>query len=119
MIQALSIVTSLFILMFAPVQPDQIKGSWNTGEENTVISIDQEGEAWLGRIASSDNSNADINGVVLKDLNWNGEEWEGQIYAAKRKEWYDVEIVPGSEVLEVEVSVGIFSKSLAWKRMVN
>lgn len=102
-----------------PASPKDIQGQWNTGEENTVIAIRKEENGWLGRIVSSDNANAKINGIVLKDLEWNGEEWEGQVYAAKRKEWYDVEMIRNSEMLEVEVSVGIFSKSLEWKREVN
>lgn len=119
MIQIFTFIATTCFLWLSSTAPNDIEGAWNTGEENTVISIAKEGEVWLGRIASSDNTQAEINGIVLKKLHWNGDEWEGQIYAAKRKEWYDVEIVPKAEVLEVEVSVGIFSKSLEWKRVVN
>ena len=94
----------------------ELNGVWETGDENTRIEIaDVEGQ-WVGKILSSDNQKAIIGKVILKDLKQDDSGWTGRIYAARRQEWYDVEISPKENVLELEVKVGLFSKSLDWKR---
>ena len=50
-------------------------------------------------------ANGDINGVYHA------------IYAARNGEWHDVEIPPNTDVLELKISVGLFSKSLEWKKI--
>ena len=50
-------------------------------------------------------ANGDINGVYHA------------IYAARRGELHDVEITPNTDVLELKISVGLFSKSLEWKKI--
>jgi hypothetical protein len=55
--------------------------------------------------------------VILKDLKEDGSRWSGRIYATQRGEWHDVEITPNTDVLELKISVGLFSKSLEWKKI--
>jgi hypothetical protein len=92
-------------------------GVWATGEDNTTIEISGSDGLITGKIKSSDNKKAKIGRVILKDLQKNGSKWTGRIYAAKRGEWHDVEIMPNGEVLKLKVTAGLFSKSLEWKKI--
>ena len=91
-------------------------GIWDTGEDNTRVEIAEVDGAITGKIISSDNQKAQIGKVILKELKKDGRLWSGRIYAAKRGEWYDVEITPDEDVLKLKISVGFFSKSLEWKK---
>ena len=86
------------------------------GEDNTIIEITEIDGKPNGKIKSSDNPKAKIGNVILKEVNKNGRIWGGKIYAAKRQEWYDAEITQKGNVLEIEISVGFFSKTVEWKK---
>ena len=93
-----------------------LSGVWDTDNDNTIVEISQVDDRYTGRIKSTDNEKAEIGKVILKDLKENGSEWNGRIYAAKRGEWYDVEITPDEDVLKLKISAGFLSKSVVWKR---
>lgn len=110
----------LFVLLcfsFSAFSQSSLKGIWNTGEDNTKIEIYQSNEHWVGKIKSSDNSKAEIGKVILKDLKKNDDKWHGKLYAAKKKEWYDVTIVTESDVIELKINVGFFSKTIEWEKI--
>lgn len=94
-----------------------LKGVWNAGEDNTKIEITETGSVATGKLKSSDNTETTVGTVILKNVKKQGDHWVGQIYAAKRKEWYDAELSVSGDVLEIEITVGIFSKTLEWKRV--
>ena len=98
------------------IAQSDLEGIWETGEDNTKIEIGQLNGHLKGKIKSSDNGKATIGKVILKDLKKDGFNWTGQIYAARRGKWYNVEITPNQRILELEISAGIFSKSIVWKR---
>ena len=98
------------------IAQSELEGIWETGEENTKIEIGKVNGQLTGKIKSSDNGKATIGKVILKDLKKDGSNWTGQIYAARRGKWYNVEITPNQRILELEISAGIFSKSIVWKR---
>jgi uncharacterized protein (DUF2147 family) len=103
------------LLSFSIHAQSLIQGIWETGEDNTRIEIRQTNGQWLGKIKSSDNNKAEIGKIILKGLKKDDNKWIGELYAAKRKQWYDVEISPKGNALELEISVGFFSKSIEWQ----
>ena len=113
------IYTTLFLLMFSVVYTSaqqSLEGLWKTGIEETLIKIFYSNEQLIGKIKSSNNEQAEIGKIILKDLESEGNKWVGKIYAVKRKEWYSVKIVPQKEKLDLKIGSGIFSKTLEWKR---
>lgn len=102
---------------FSVFGQSNLTGTWDTGEDNTVIEITESDGKTTGKIKSSDNPKATINKVMLKDLKKSGSSWNGKIYAAKRQQWYDAEITQKGDVLEIKISVGFMSKTVEWKRI--
>ena len=96
-----------------------LSGVWATGDDNTKIEITEVDGQVTGKIKSSDNQKAKIGKVILKDLKEDGNRWSGRIYAARRGEWHDVEITPNTDALELKIRVGLFSKSLEWKKIIH
>lgn len=105
------------ICSFSVFGQSNLIGTYDTGEDNTKIVISESDGTITGKIKSSDNPKAIIGKVMLKDLRKSGNSWEGKIYAAKRQEWYDAVITSKGNVLEIEISVGFFSKTLEWNRI--
>ncbi len=93
-----------------------IVGTWNTGQENTIVEIDQENEHWLGKIQSSDNTDAVIGKTILKDLEPKGDSWTGLIFLAKRQKWAKVKITSRAAQLDLVVTYGLLKKRLAWSQ---
>ncbi len=123
MIQLLKIkkkvLTTFFLLMFSIVYTSaqqSLEGLWKTGKEETIIEISFSSEQFLGKIKSSNNEQAEMGKIILKDLWSEGNKWVGKIYAIKRKKWYNVEIISKEEVLELKISFGLMSKSLQWEK---
>lgn len=114
MSQIILIAVSIFSsLVFVP---SDLIACWDTGEDNTIIEISEMDGKPFGRIKSSDNPKAKIGKIILKEIKKKGENWQGKIYAVKRQEWYDAEIRKKEDVLEIEIIVGFFSKTVVWKR---
>jgi uncharacterized protein (DUF2147 family) len=115
----MKVLTTFFLLMFSIVYTSAqqlLEGLWKTGNEETLIEISYSNEQLIGKIKSSNNEQAEIGKIILKDLQSEGNKWVGKIYAVKRKEWYSVKIVPQKEKLDLKIGSGIFSKTLEWKR---
>lgn len=112
-----TILIALSFFSYSLFGQANLTGTWDTGEDNTIIVITEIDGKPTGKIKSSDNPKATIGKVILKDVKKKGEIWEGKIYAAKRQEWYDAEITQKGDVLEIEISVGFFSKTLEWKKL--
>ena len=123
MIQLLKIkkkvLTTFFLLMFSigyTSAQQSLEGLWKTGKEETIIEISFSSEQLIGKIKSSNNEEAEIGKIILKDLRSEGNKWNGKIYAIKRKKWYNVEIISKEEDLDLKISFGLMSKSLQWKK---
>lgn len=115
----MKVLTTFFLLMFSIVYTSaqqSLEGLWKTGNEETLIEISYSNEQLIGKIKSSNNEQAEIGKIILKDLQSEGNKWVGKIYAIKRKEWYSVKIVPQKEKLDLKIGTGLFSKTLEWKR---
>ena len=111
------ILIILFLGTFSVFGQSNFNGTWDTGEDNTIIEISESAGKIVGKIKSSDNPKATIGKVMVKDLKKNGTKWEGKIYAAKRQDWYDAVLTPKGNILEIKISVGFMSKTVEWKRI--
>ena len=60
-----------------------IVGTWITLEDNTKIQIVEEKGMLIGKIKSSDNPNAQVGKLILKDLVKSGNTWTGKIFAVE------------------------------------
>ncbi|MDP5171916.1 MAG: DUF2147 domain-containing protein, partial [Bacteroidia bacterium] len=67
-------------------------GVWNTGEDNTLVEITKVGGSYVGKLISSNNSDAKIGSLLLKDIKSVGGDWKGQLYAPKRGTWYEATV---------------------------
>jgi hypothetical protein len=113
----LLIVACFCLFSSASIDSSTLEGTWDIGEDNTIITIVQENGQWVGKIKSSDKPKAKVGKVILKDLKKVGDKWEGTVYSAKKKDWFDVVITPKGDVLELKVSAGAFSKTKKWKKV--
>ena len=94
-----------------------ITGIWNTEDDNTDIEIYQDNDVLMGKVHSSDNEKVKLGSLILKDIKESDEVYKGKIYATKRKEWYDVEITPKGDKLDLKIDAGLVSKSLTWNKV--
>jgi uncharacterized protein (DUF2147 family) len=109
----------LFLSLFFFIQnapENDIIGTWNTMEENTKIQIIEQKGVITGRVKSSDNPKAQIGKLILKDLVRTGNSWSGQIFAAKKNEWYNVDITSKKNTLNLKIRVGFVSKNVIWEK---
>lgn len=105
------VISLLSINSFA--QSD-VAGDWIVGKQNTVVKIEKDNGLYIGKIISSDNPDAEIGKLLVKELKEEKDTWEGQIYAPKRKEWYEAEFLRIGDMLKIEITVGFFSKTVEW-----
>ncbi len=103
------IVSSLF------AQSD-ITGTWNTGDQNTHVKIENQEEVLTGKIISSDNPKAKPGSLLIKEVKLKRGKWKGQLYAPKKEEWYDAEFTKKGNKLEIVISVGFMSKTVEWTK---
>lgn len=108
---ALLIISLFSINSFA--QSD-VSGEYIIGEKNTVVKIEQYNGIYNGKIISSDNPNAEIGKLILKELKQTKGKWKGELYSPKREKWYDAEFIKKENKLNIEISVGFFSKTVEW-----
>ena len=94
----------------------EVAGEWIVGEKNTVVKIEQHDGIYTGKIISSDNPNAEIGKLMVKELKEKKGSWKGKIYSPKRKEWYDAKFVPKGNQLNLKMKVGFFSKTIEWTK---
>lgn len=110
------IVVLSFFCIFQNPSEYVIIGTWNTLENNTRIQIIEEKGMLIGRIKSSDNTKVQVGKIILKDLTKTGNSWSGKIFSLKRNEWYDVEIIPQKNKLDLKIQIGFVHRSLTWEK---
>jgi len=106
-----------FLFGTAIFAQNDLTGTWNTGEENTIVKIFEKEGKYFGEIVSSDNSKVKIGKQIIKNLELDDDEWEGELFSAKKQEWYDAEFKPGADKMGITVKVGFFSKTVEWERV--
>ena len=93
-----------------------ISGIWNTGQDNTKIEIKGDNGVYEGRLISSDNANAKIGKLILKDVKSVSGTWKGKLYSVKKNKWFDAVLKAEGNHLLVTVSSGWNSKTLKWSK---
>jgi len=111
------LILVLFLMGSKLLAQKEIVGQWDTGKHNSVVEIYQCDDGYFGKIVSSDNTKAKAGMPIIKDLKYSNGKWSALLYAVKRGEWYDAEIVEKGNELEITVSVGLFFKTISWSKM--
>ncbi len=106
----------VFLLATISIHAQSIEGLWNTGKENTLISIKKKNNTYEGTIHSSDNSKAEAGKTLVKDVVKNGNIYKGKLYVVDKGEWYNAEFEPKNEKLAITVSNGLGKKEIEWKK---
>ncbi|MBK8490815.1 MAG: DUF2147 domain-containing protein [Saprospirales bacterium] len=117
----MKVTAVLFMLLFGAISlnAQSIEGLWNTGKENTIINIKKVNSNYEGTIHDSDNSNAQIGKVLVKDIEKSGEDtYKGKLYVIDKGEWYNAEFKPKNEKLAITVSSGFEKRRLNGKKLV-
>lgn len=111
-------IASIIVISLTSFAQQDIIGKWSFGEKNSIIEIEKQNGIYRGKIVSSDNPNAQIGKLIVKEVKQIKGKWEGKVYAPKREEWYDAEFTPKENILEVKIKVGFFSKTIEWIRKI-
>lgn len=93
-----------------------ITGTWDMGQDNTKIEIKGANGVYEGRLASSDNANAKIGNLILKEVKSVDGIWKGKLYSPKKKEWFDAVLKAEGKKLLVTLKSGWMSKTLEWAK---
>jgi uncharacterized protein (DUF2147 family) len=96
---------------------NNLTGTWNTGEQNTLVKIHEVDSVYVGEIISSDNPEVKLGKVIVKDFKQDGDEWVCQLFAAKRKKWFNAEIEIEDGKLKISVGRGFHSKTVEWEKV--
>ena len=105
----------LSILSVATYAQIDVAGIWNTGDQNTLVEIQEENGRYIGKVLSSDNPKMKEGTLILKDILLKKGTCEGKVYAPRRGEWYDTTLEKQNGTLKLEVSLGFFNKTIEWR----
>lgn len=112
----LTLILVFGILSLTAFGQKTLDGNWvANSDKNTVVKIVQNNEVYSGEISSSDNQKA-VGTLLIKDVKLKNDIYQGRLYSPKRKEWYDAEFEVKGNTLEINISVGFFSKTAEWIR---
>lgn len=105
----------VFLLGAIAINAQSIEGLWNTGKENTIVKIKKVDNLYEGAIYSSDNSNAPIGKLIVKDIEKKEGTYIGKIYVDKKKKWYNAAFIRTGNKIAITVSAGLTEKTVEWK----
>lgn len=103
-----------FPLSLAAQSP--LDGTWQTGEDNTLVEVTEQDGVATGKLLSSDNPKAKVGTEILQKFSLADGVWTGSIYAVKRGKVYPATIKPSADTLDITVSAGMMKKKVAWTR---
>ncbi len=101
-------------------QTDQsILGKWKSVEHDAVVEVAPNGAGFEGKLVSSSEAKDYLGTKIFLGLKFDeaNSKWTGQLYSIKRGKSYDATWTMKGDMLTVKVKVGIFSKTLQWKRV--
>ena len=110
------LVLTISLFSMSSFTQSELTGQWTIGEQNTVVNLEQHNRVYSGKIVSSDNPKVKIGTVLVKELKQTKGSWKGKVYSPKQKEWYDAEFTKKENKLNIEISVGFFSKTVEWTK---
>lgn len=94
-----------------------LTGKWQTGEDNSIVQVEETSGVITGKLVSSDNPKAKMGTEILRDFKQAKGVWSGRLYAAKKDKLYDATLSLNTNTLNIKVSAGIVNKKLAWQRV--
>jgi hypothetical protein len=94
-----------------------VTGTWDTGQENTLVKIFEKEGVYFGEIVSSDNSKVEIGKQLIKDLMYKKGKWKGKLYAIKKKKWVNAEMELEDGNMKIKIKAGFSRKTLKWKKV--
>jgi len=100
----------------ATLSAQMTAGTWNTGQQNTIVETYEKDGAWFGKVVSSDNPKVKIGLEILRGFKLEDEELKGKMFAAKRNKEFDAVIDPSDEKLLITISAGFMTRKLTWER---
>lgn len=106
----------LFSTLLMHAQESSLGGIWDMGQDDTKIEITKNNGIYEGRIASSDNANAKIGNLILKEVKSVSGKWKGKLYSPKKKQWFDAVLNVEGKKLLVTVKSGVMSKTVEWTK---
>jgi uncharacterized protein (DUF2147 family) len=93
-----------------------LDGTWQTGEDNSLVEVTEQGGVSTGKLVSSDNPKAKIGTEILRNFKLVDGVWTGTLYAAKRGKLYPATITPSADTLSINVSAGMMTKKVSWTK---
>lgn len=111
-------LTALLCFPLSLSAQSPLDGTWETGEDNTVVEVSEQGGVVTGKLVSSDNAKAKVGTEILRNFSLVNGVWTGSLYAPKRGKEYKATIAPSADTLNINVSAGIGSKKVTWTRAV-
>jgi hypothetical protein len=110
------IITYSFILAyFVANKPLSIEGVWNTNNDNTKIEIKSFPNGIEGRIIESQNKNAPIGKLIVRDIKPIGKQlFSGQLYSLKYNRWANATFNRKNNQLFIHISTNFRSINLNW-----
>lgn len=106
----------IFCCVLAMNAQTSLNGIWNMGQDNTTLEIKAENGTYQGKIASSDNANAKIGSLILKEVKSVDGKWKGKLFSPRKNEWFDAVLKVEGKKLLVTVKSGWTSKTLEWAK---
>ena len=110
------LLTVILLGSFPLYAQESIKGLWNTGQENTVIEITHTDNTIEGKIASSDNIEAPIGQLIVKDISLKNNVYKGKLFSIKRRKWLNATFKNEGEQLVIKVSAGLRKRTVKWDK---
>jgi len=95
---------------------DNFSGTWKTDKDNTLVKIEKQNDVFIGKVISSDDQNTKPGTLIIKDLKAKKGKWEGQIYVAARKKWFNGSFLVSDNQLKITVTLAIISKTVVWTK---
>jgi hypothetical protein len=109
------IITFKLLIVNLPTD-NELKGTWHTGRNNTLIEIYNKDNALYGKVISSDNPEAPVGKDVLEKITRDGDTWKGTMYSWKKDRRADVTLETTGNSLKIKIDVGLFPFTLLWER---
>lgn len=111
-----TVLTLMFCFPFSLAAQGTLEGSWQTGEDNSVVTVTGQDGVFTGKLVSSDNPKAKLGTEILRNFSLVDGVWTGKLWAAKRGKLYNATITPSADTLKINVSAGMMNKKVAWTK---
>jgi hypothetical protein len=109
---------SIAALVSPALWADGPEGFWQHEELPAWIEVRFEDGVGSATVMRNDEYPEREGRLLLKELSADGDEWSGQVYAERFKEYRDARVSqPAPDELQIKVKVGFMSRTLKWNRV--